>query len=152
LIARQPSCYIGIKRKEDPMSDFKVDKFGGEFREVDGKETFALWVPMSAAEKEAIVKKAKAENVDIAALTGSCLREWLKAKELSTADLEKVAGGGGMPGGLGGSALGGLLAKLGQNFPGLPGGRPGVPGGVPGVPGRMPGGGAMSGSTYMCPW
>jgi hypothetical protein len=66
-----------------------------ESRVVDGEEQHAIWVPITAAEGEALVKKAKAENVNIRYLIANMLRAWMKSGELSAADLEGVVGGTG---------------------------------------------------------
>jgi len=76
------------------MSDeLKVDWFGSEVRRAGGRETYALWLPITAAEKEAAVKKAKAEKVDLAEMTADYLRTWLKGGELGSEEMAKVAGG-----------------------------------------------------------
>lgn len=73
--------------------EIKTDKLGGEYKVDEGTELYAIWVPVTLAEKEALIKKGKAESIDVPKLTANFLREWLKAKELSEGELKKVAGG-----------------------------------------------------------
>ncbi len=76
-----------------PASEVKKDKFGGEYKTDEGTQLYAIWIPISAAEKEALIKKGEKEKVDVPKLAANFLRQWLKEKELSDAQLEKVAGG-----------------------------------------------------------
>jgi len=76
------------------MSDeLKIEWFGGEVHLAGGRETYALWLPITAAEKEAAMKKAKAEKIDLAEMTTDYLRAWLKGGGLGVEELQKVAGG-----------------------------------------------------------
>jgi len=74
-------------------TEFKKDKFGGEVKTDEGIDHYAIWIPITLAEKEVMFKKAEAEKVNVAALTANFLREWSTSKQLSDADLSKVAGG-----------------------------------------------------------
>ncbi len=81
---------------EEALKDVKIDKHGGEYRVVEGQEMFALWLPMSLAEKEAMMKKATEQKTHVGILVANFLRQWLKGEtpaELSLKDLESVAGG-----------------------------------------------------------
>jgi len=76
--------------------EVKKDRFGGDFKVDEGVEHYAMWVPITLAEKEALVKKGEATKVNPGKLVANFLREWLSAGELSAEDLAKVAGGAGM--------------------------------------------------------
>ena len=65
----------------------------GEWRVVDGEEQHAVWVPISMSERESLIKKAKAEGVNLRYLVANMLRQWVASKELSAADLDAVVGG-----------------------------------------------------------
>jgi hypothetical protein len=75
---------------------FEVDETGGEYRIVDGQELVAVWLPITRAEKKALMEKAKAERVNIPKLLTTLLTQWKKGKspaELSVQELAGVAGG-----------------------------------------------------------
>jgi len=122
--------------------DYKVDAQGGEYRVVEGQEMRAVWVPLSAADKEALVKKATTEGKAVGLLVAGFLKSYLKggaSSELSMEDLEQVAGGV-MTAGVGPQQIGKLYPSL------VRGGflQPVSPG-VKFDPGKM-------GHTTMCPW
>jgi len=71
----------------------KGNESGVEKRVVGGEEQYAIWVPLTGAEGDALAKKAKAENVNVRYLVANLLREWMGPKELSAADLDAVVGG-----------------------------------------------------------
>lgn len=78
------------------VEDYKT---GVEKRVVEGEEQYAIWVPMSAAESEELLEKAKATNVNVRYLVANLLRGWMaatQATELSVADLDRVVGGAGV--------------------------------------------------------
>ncbi len=54
------------------------DKFGGEYKVENGKEMVALWLPLSLAEKEALIEKAKLDGTSASELVAGYLRAWLK--------------------------------------------------------------------------
>lgn len=74
-------------------SNTKTDKFGGQVREEAGEEQVSMWLPITAAEKEAVVQKAMQENVAVPQMLAQCLRGWLKGGELSLDQLDQVVGG-----------------------------------------------------------
>ena len=74
-------------------NEIQTDKYGLQWRTQSGEEQHAIWVPISAAEKDGLIDKAKKENVDVRHLIASFLREWMAPKELSVADLDRVVGG-----------------------------------------------------------
>ena len=76
--------------------ELKKDKYGDEYRVVDGKELIALWVPVTLDEKEKLMAKAAAKGIRVQESVANFLRESLHekgGKELGIDDLEKVVGG-----------------------------------------------------------
>jgi len=76
--------------------EMKTDKLGGEYKIDEGTELYAIWIPVTLTEKEALIDKGKADGVDVPRLAANLLRSWLKSAELSDGELEKVAGGAGL--------------------------------------------------------
>ena len=76
-------------------TQIQTDKFGGPCRTLNGEEQVALWLPMTVAEKEAVINKAIDSGVSVPEVIVRALRGWLQGKQLNLADLEKVAGGSG---------------------------------------------------------
>lgn len=68
-----------LKDGKDSMNTgiVQVDSFGGEFKVEAGQEKIALWLPLSLAEKGALLKKAQEEGVSISEIVADHLRNWL---------------------------------------------------------------------------
>lgn len=66
--------------QNEKSSEGKVqrDEFGGEYKVENGEEKIALWLPMSLKEKEELIAKAMAENLDVSEIVAQLLREWAK--------------------------------------------------------------------------
>lgn len=73
--------------------EIQHDKDGNEWRMCGDKEEHALWVPISAAEKEALIARAKAEKVNLALLVANMLRQWMANRELTVDELDGVVAG-----------------------------------------------------------
>ena len=73
----------------------KTDKYGDDYRVIDGQEEFALWVPITQAEKEKLMARAAAKGLHIHKMAADYIREALKegAEELTLEDLAQVVGG-----------------------------------------------------------
>lgn len=55
------------------------DELGGEFKQEQGREYVALWLPITREEKAAQIEKAQREGVNVSDLVADYLREWAKA-------------------------------------------------------------------------
>ncbi|UBV42243.1 helix-turn-helix domain-containing protein [Deinococcus taeanensis] len=67
---------------EDEMNSTGLvqrDEHGGEFKQENGQEFVALWLPMTREEKAAQLEKAEREGVSVSELVAGYLREWARA-------------------------------------------------------------------------
>ena len=94
VVSKRVGCGFLIAEREDTVAiETKIDKLGGEYKVDEGVELYALWIPVTFEEKEALINKGKADGVDVAKLAANFLRNWMKSEELDEAQLDKVAGG-----------------------------------------------------------
>lgn len=67
--------------QEDDMENsgfVQRDEMGGEFKQVNGQEYVALWLPMTREEKAAQIAKAERDGVNVSDVVMEHLREWVK--------------------------------------------------------------------------
>ena len=70
-----------------------TDNDGYQWRIREGEEQHRLWLPITAAERAALVKKAQAESVHLPLLVANMLRQWMATRELSVDELDDVVAG-----------------------------------------------------------
>ena len=67
--------------QEEQMTQGTVqrDEQGGEYKQENGQEYVALWLPMTREEKAAQLARAEHEGVNVSELVAAYLRDWATA-------------------------------------------------------------------------
>ncbi|MFC5848272.1 helix-turn-helix domain-containing protein [Deinococcus petrolearius] len=67
--------------QEEQMTQGTVqrDEQGGEYKQENGQEYVALWLPMTREEKAAQLARAEREGVNVSELVAAYLRDWAAA-------------------------------------------------------------------------
>lgn len=67
--------------QEEQMTQGTVqrDEQGGEYKQENGQEYVALWLPMTRGEKAAQLTRAEREGVNVSELVAAYLRDWAAA-------------------------------------------------------------------------
>lgn len=77
-------------------TEIKTNSEGLQHTNIDGQEWVSLWLPLTVAQRDEIVAKAKATGTNLNERVASILLDWLQAgdpSELSLEDMKAVTGG-----------------------------------------------------------
>lgn len=70
------------------LDKIETNSMGEGYRVIDGQEQTAVWLPLSKAEMEDVIRKSLATNAAFPAKLADAVRAWVGGRELSLEELQ----------------------------------------------------------------